>query len=88
MAYECLADGPAACVAFNAANEVAVASFLEGGLGFLEIANIVSYMLEKAGKEQFSSIENVTFFDKTIREHTKSHIIEIQGKRPVSGRAQ
>jgi 1-deoxy-D-xylulose-5-phosphate reductoisomerase len=87
MAYECLAEGAAACVTFNAANEVAVAAFLEGGIGFLEIADVVRYMLEKAGKEQFSSIEDVTFFDKAIRERAQSHIIEIQGKRPVSGRA-
>jgi 1-deoxy-D-xylulose-5-phosphate reductoisomerase len=38
-------DGTAPC-AFNAANEVAVAAFLEGRLGFLEIAEVVAETLD------------------------------------------
>ena len=87
MAYDCLRTGPAACVAFNAANEVAVETFLEGRIGFLEIADIVRYMADNAGKEQFSCIEDILLFDKSVRRRTKSHIIKVQDKNPLSGRA-
>lgn len=41
LAYACLRAGPAACIAFNAANEVAVEAFLAGRTGFSGILEIV-----------------------------------------------
>ncbi len=42
------ARGTALC-SFNAANEVAVAAFLEGRIGFLDIVRVISRTLESAG---------------------------------------
>jgi 1-deoxy-D-xylulose-5-phosphate reductoisomerase len=87
MAYQCLAEGQAACMAFNAANEVAVAAFLSGRIGFLEIATIAAYILDNVRKEKLSSLEDILLADKVVRALAESHIIEIQGEKPVSGRA-
>ncbi|MGI8672970.1 MAG: 1-deoxy-D-xylulose-5-phosphate reductoisomerase, partial [Luteitalea sp.] len=48
LAYAALRAGGAAPVVLNAANEVAVASFLEGRLGFTGIAPVVSEVLSTA----------------------------------------
>lgn len=48
IAYECLAAGGTACCVMNAANEVAVAAFLEGRIGYTGIVGIIRETLEKA----------------------------------------
>lgn len=45
LAREAMKVGSGAPAAFNAANEVAVAAFLSGRIGFLDIANVVSETL-------------------------------------------
>jgi 1-deoxy-D-xylulose-5-phosphate reductoisomerase len=87
MAYKCLVRGPAACIAFNAANEVAVAAFLNGTIGFTEIVEIVGYIIEKPEENRILTLAEILFADKSVREQTESHIMERQGKTPVSGRA-
>ena len=87
MAYDCLRQGPAACVVFNAANEVAVEAFLNGRIGFLDITAIVGYMTDNVGQEQLSCLGDVLLLDRSVRQRTKSHIIGIQDKMSVSGRA-
>ena len=47
LAREALKTGSGAPAAFNAANEVAVAAFLGGRIGFLEIADVVSETLTR-----------------------------------------
>ena len=46
IARECLSAGAGAPAAMNAANEVAVGAFLNGAIGFLDIATTVSRTLE------------------------------------------
>jgi 1-deoxy-D-xylulose-5-phosphate reductoisomerase len=48
LVREVLAQGGAAPAVFNAANEVAVAAFLDGRIGFLDIAGVVEQTLETA----------------------------------------
>jgi 1-deoxy-D-xylulose-5-phosphate reductoisomerase len=86
MAYNCLKAGPAACVAFNAANEIAVAAFLEKKIGFLQIAEAVGEMLAQAGRETLASLDDVLLCDRAVRERTKSHIIKKYDQVPLSGR--
>ena len=48
LAREALKTGAAAPTILNAANEVAVAAFLGGHIGFLEIARIVEKVLDQS----------------------------------------
>ncbi|MEQ9449064.1 MAG: 1-deoxy-D-xylulose-5-phosphate reductoisomerase, partial [Rhodospirillaceae bacterium] len=51
----------------NAANEVAVASFLSGGIGFLDIAAVVEETLERTPNGALRSLEDVHATDETAR---------------------
>jgi 1-deoxy-D-xylulose-5-phosphate reductoisomerase len=62
-----LAGGNAPTI-LNAANEVAVQQFLNGKIGFLDIAKIVARTLEKIENKPISTIEDVLEFDKLARE--------------------
>ncbi|MGP1438774.1 MAG: 1-deoxy-D-xylulose-5-phosphate reductoisomerase [Treponema sp.] len=55
-------------IAFNASNEVAVANFMEGKIDFLEIATVVSSVLQKDWNYSIDSIENVYEMDRKARE--------------------
>jgi 1-deoxy-D-xylulose-5-phosphate reductoisomerase len=50
LAYEAGRTGGTAPAVLNAANEIAVASFLAGDLGFLAIADVVARVLEEGAK--------------------------------------
>jgi 1-deoxy-D-xylulose-5-phosphate reductoisomerase len=60
------AGGTAPCV-LNAANEVAVAAFLAGAIGFPDIAAIVERTLERMPVEALESIEQVLDVDRSAR---------------------
>jgi 1-deoxy-D-xylulose-5-phosphate reductoisomerase len=53
--------------AFNAANEVAVAAFLEGRIGFLDIAGTVAATLERVGGEAARDVEELVAADAEAR---------------------
>jgi 1-deoxy-D-xylulose-5-phosphate reductoisomerase len=61
------AGGGAPCV-LNAANEVAVAAFLERRIGFLDIAATVDHVMQRVGTERPASIEAVLALDARARE--------------------
>ena len=52
---------------FNASNEVAVAAFLDGRIGFLDIAAVVEEALERVPAEQLESLEQVLEADRRAR---------------------
>lgn len=87
IAYECLKYGPAACIAFNAANEVAVGAFLAGRIGFTEIVEIACYCIENADKNSVSGLSEILLLDEAVRELAESHIIERRGGSLLSERA-
>jgi 1-deoxy-D-xylulose-5-phosphate reductoisomerase len=58
--------GPLPC-ALNAADEVAVAAFLEGRLPFLGIARVIERVLERMPRAAFGSIEDVLLADREAR---------------------
>jgi 1-deoxy-D-xylulose-5-phosphate reductoisomerase len=66
---EAAAGGPgaAAPVALNAANEVAVAAFLEGRIGFLDIERLVEHTLEALSGEPIGSLDEVFAVDVEAR---------------------
>jgi 1-deoxy-D-xylulose-5-phosphate reductoisomerase len=67
LAREAIQTGGAAPAALNAANEVAVAAFLDGKIGFLDIAAIVETVLERSNLSPVGSIEDVLTIDAAAR---------------------
>jgi len=67
LAREAMKRGGAWPCALNAADEVAVAAFLEGRLTFLGIAEVIGRVLERTAKTKFSSMEDVLAADAEAR---------------------
>lgn len=67
LARSALAGGPAKPAILNAANEIAVASFLAGGIGFLDIATIAGETLQCLDLPAPESVEDVLEIDREAR---------------------
>ena len=67
IARDALRAGGAAPIVLNAANEVAVRRFLDGALGFLEIARVAEDVLDRLSTPAPSCIEDVGEIDKAAR---------------------
>ena len=67
LARESLRDRASAPIILNAANEVAVDSFLTGALGFLEIAELVERTMNKMPSVDPSSVDEVIHIDGEAR---------------------
>jgi len=67
LAYEAVEAGGAKTVALNAADEVAVAAFLEGKIGFSEIPRIIEDVLAGTNSGQLESIQKVLEADHEAR---------------------
>ena len=63
--------------AMNAANEIAVKSFLEKKIKFTDIYKIIFEVLEKHDKKKLSSIEDVYEIDENSRDNAKKQINKI-----------
>jgi len=83
LAYECLKSGPAACVAFNAANEEAVSAFLARQIGFTDIVASVRHIVEKTEPQSLKSVADLAAFDETVRQQTKHYINANIAKKEV-----
>jgi 1-deoxy-D-xylulose-5-phosphate reductoisomerase len=71
LAREVLAAGGAAPIILNAANEVAVAAFLDRRIGFTDIAATVAQALEGFSSATPRSIAEVIDIDSQVREKTR-----------------
>jgi len=67
LAYEAAEAGGAKTVALNAADEVAVAAFLEGCIRFTEIPDIIRMVLAETGTRKLESIAKVLEADAEAR---------------------
>jgi 1-deoxy-D-xylulose-5-phosphate reductoisomerase len=70
LSYQALKSGQAACVALNAANEIAVEAFLTHQLGYLDIPAIVAQSLDWQAGQHWNaptSIEDVLAIDQAVR---------------------
>jgi 1-deoxy-D-xylulose-5-phosphate reductoisomerase len=76
MAYDCLDKGLYACITMNAANEVAVAAFLNHKIAFLDIYSLVSTALDNSEETQLNSLNDVIEYDSFVRRITDSLIRE------------
>ena len=68
LAREALTQGGSAPIVLNAANEVAVAGFLERRIGFLEIAHTVERCLEETNHRAVTGLDDVYEIDGSTRE--------------------
>jgi 1-deoxy-D-xylulose-5-phosphate reductoisomerase len=67
LAYEAAAAGGEACIALNAADEIAVAAFLEGRIPFLGIPRTIEQVLQQTSGRRPSSIQDVLDADLRAR---------------------
>ena len=74
LAYEAAAAGPAACIALNAADEIAVAAFLEGRIPFLDIPRTIEGVLAETSSRVPASIKDVLAADEAARDCARSVI--------------
>jgi 1-deoxy-D-xylulose-5-phosphate reductoisomerase len=68
LARQALHDGGAAPAILNAANEVAVAAFLQGKIGFTRITAVVDTVLGQSASAQIDSLESVMAIDAASRD--------------------
>ena len=80
LAYEAAESGPAACIALNAADEIAVAAFLEGRIPFVGIPRTIEEVLGETSSCVPTSIKDVLAADEAARECARSVI----GRRTTS----
>jgi 1-deoxy-D-xylulose-5-phosphate reductoisomerase len=74
LARQALEAGGAAPTVLNAANEVAVASFLDGRIGFAEIAAIVEHTLGQVLAAPPESIDDVLEIDRAARQSVEAEM--------------
>lgn len=86
IAYECLKAGQAACLTFNAANEVAVAAFLAERIGFADIKNVISEALARQENIRLQSLEDILLLDHTVRQLSENYISNIKTIPKLAGR--
>lgn len=67
IAYHASREGGDRPCVMNAANEVAVALFLNGNIGFLDIPNIIEQQLEQVHFSRPTSVEDYLNIDKEVR---------------------
>ncbi len=74
LAYEAAESGPTACIALNAADEVAVAAFLQGAIPFMGIPRTIEKVLSDTSCDAPASIQDVLAADEAARECARSVI--------------
>jgi 1-deoxy-D-xylulose-5-phosphate reductoisomerase len=80
LARDCLREGGVSSIFFNAANEVAVGSFLVGEVGFLDIYSIVGSVMERLEQYRVQTIEDVLEVDAVARGRARECVASIIGK--------
>ncbi len=74
MARYALKEGGAAGTVLNAANEVAVAAFLDKKISFTDIPHLIEKALEMKGASTLSCVEDILEIDRQTRHQTKGFI--------------
>ncbi len=77
LARDAAAAGGSVPAILNAANEVAVAAFLDGRIGFLDIANVVSRTIEGYSPNAFHSLDMLFSIDAAARSHASAKIEDL-----------
>ena len=80
LAYAALREGGTAPAVLNAANEIAVAAFLEGRLRYTEIPRVIERALERAPATQVDSLDIVLEADRSARRAALDCVAMLMGK--------
>lgn len=87
LAFEALAAGQTACIALNAANEVAVEAFLCDKLAYTDIANLIETVLNgraaAASHVDLATLDGLLAFDADVRRWTQDELVRLS---PVHAR--
>ncbi len=86
LAYEAAEAGGAKPIALNAADEVAVAAFLDGKIAFNEIPRIIRDVLVETRTRKLESIREVLAVDAESREAARVHIQRCNSPVPQTTR--
>jgi len=91
LAYEAAEAGGAKTVALNAADEIAVAAFLEGSIGFNDIPRVIEDVLAATNLATLESIAKVLEVDAEARRYAQQYVTQrvadgkkIDGRRATS----
>ena len=79
LAYEAAEAGGAKTVALNAADEVAVAAFLEGSIGFTDIPQVIEAVLGETETGKMESIKQVLAVDSEARGVAREIVASMSG---------
>ncbi|MGH9494310.1 MAG: 1-deoxy-D-xylulose-5-phosphate reductoisomerase, partial [Candidatus Sulfotelmatobacter sp.] len=83
LAYEAVEAGGAKTVALNAADEVSVAAFLEGKIGFTQIPRVIEEVLSVTSSSVPESIQQVLEADSQARRRAGEQVTKIgKAERP------
>jgi 1-deoxy-D-xylulose-5-phosphate reductoisomerase len=80
LAYRALASDRSLPIVLNAANEVAVAAFLEGRLAFPSIADVIARAMDAHRPAEVQSLAGVRSVDRWAREYSHEIAREVQSK--------
>lgn len=81
LAYECAEKGNSYTIAFNAANEIAVAAFIAKKISFKQIAEIVNETLKKDWTRIPDTLEKVMEADKNARTEAEYILQKLTGEK-------
>ncbi len=73
-------DGGTAAIVLNAANEVAVAAFLAGDIGFTDIPRVVAHSLSSTPRRDAASLEQILTSDAAARELAGERVDQIRSR--------
>lgn len=77
FAYDALKAGPGACIALNAANEIAVDAFLKKRIGFLDIEKTIAHALDQNWDHKTDSLEVIAALDQDVRKASEEFLMSI-----------
>jgi len=80
LAYEAAEAGGSRTIALNAADEVAVAAFLDGQIGFLGIPQVIQATLDETTVTHPESIQQVLTVDSDARQVARRHVEHLNKK--------
>ncbi len=85
IAYDALRAGSAAVVALNAANEIAVAEFLDRRIGFTDIPVLIEQVVALTPAQAITSIDDVERIDRKARTDALAACAGLGAPRAASG---
>jgi 1-deoxy-D-xylulose-5-phosphate reductoisomerase len=82
LAYEALAAGGVMPAVLSAANEIAVAAFVEGEIPFGRIPHVIEAAMSAAAPEELS-LDGVRRADRSAREHARDAVAKLRSPQEV-----